>query len=373
MLSVQDIKNYVPRSASRRQGAILSANGTPITFRNKADNDIQVGAIMGKMARMQASGKLSLKGSADFLVPGGIGTNRYQDEITDVVRRRYSLGKRISYVPATGDPSRYFDQTTIVQGAFTPKTAIAPAPGTPTRNERYATLKALVAQINYGLFQVEVSQQQGQFAYLVAKDLMDTVEGTLTKHDYSLWNGNDTFPVSTTDEYSGLLTQITRTFTIRNDLVGNSIVDLLKAEVASMLAQTGFKVVPTAIYGNPILLDRIDREERSLQRHVREVEVTAGVYAPAIATGIGVLPLISEPALIGTSPGAGGGTTTDYPLVIVSEPLVEYHYLTTPNPRVFLLGLVSNLATQHVVAMFGAPVAKMAANAHSVGTVTITN
>lgn len=366
-MNIEAIKDYVPRRAVRKP--IAGVNGSPSMFMSKLDPSLRIGEVMSAMASMPSN---SLRAAADFNVPGGIGTNRYQDEITDLVRRRFSLGKRISYIPATGDPSRFFEQTAIVQGAFTPKTAIAPTPGTPTRVERGVTLKALVAQINYGIFQVEVSQQQGQFAYLVAKDLMDTVEGVLTAHDYALWNGNDTnLMTPVTDEYVGLLTQITRTFSIRND-TGSSIVDLLKQEIASMLAQTGFKVVPTAIYANPILLDRIDREERGKQRHIREVEVTAGIYAPAIATGIGVLPLISEPSLEAVTPGAGGAGTADYPLVIVSEPLIEYHYLTTPNPRVFLLGLQSNLATQHVVAMFGAPVVKTPAVAHSVGTVTIT-
>ena len=37
-------------------------------------------------------------------------------------------------------------------------------------------LKALVAQINYNLFDMELGQQQSQFAYLQAKDLADTVD-----------------------------------------------------------------------------------------------------------------------------------------------------------------------------------------------------
>jgi hypothetical protein len=97
------------------------------------------------------------------------------------------------------------------------------------------------------------------------------------------------------------------------------------------------------------------------------------------------LPLIPDwalPAPVTPSVNEGAGKT-DYKLVIVTEDLVEYHYLTAPEPRLFILGLLGNLATQYVGVMFGAPVFKgkadsaatpeVAANvltyAHSVGTI----
>jgi hypothetical protein len=52
------------------------------------------------------------------------------------------------------------------------------------------------------------------------------------------------------------------------------------------------------------------------------------------------------------------------PAYIVTEDLIEYHWLTDPNPRVFKLGLPSSLMTQSVVVKFGAPVVKGAAFAH---------
>ena len=53
-------------------------------------------------------------------------------------------------------------------------------------------LKAIVAQINYNLFDIELGDQQKQFAYLQAKDLVDTVSGVMVTHDVALWNGNET-------------------------------------------------------------------------------------------------------------------------------------------------------------------------------------
>jgi predicted cobalt transporter CbtA len=49
----------------------------------------------------------------------------------------------------------------------------------------------------------------------------------------------------------------------------------------------------------------------------------------------------------------------------VTEDLIEYHWLSDPNPRVFQLGVPGSLASQYVVVKFGAPVVKMAsAGAH---------
>ncbi len=59
-----------------------------------------------------------------------------------------------------------------------PRSIVAPTVS-PTRVERSVPLKAIVAQINYNLFDIELGQQQQQFAYLQAKDLVDTVSGVM--------------------------------------------------------------------------------------------------------------------------------------------------------------------------------------------------
>ncbi len=70
-------------------------------------------------------------------------------------------------------------------------------------------LKAIVAQINYNLFDIELGDQQKQFAYLQAKDLVDTVSGVMVAHDVALWNGNDTsLSAPTTTQYMGCAAQI---------------------------------------------------------------------------------------------------------------------------------------------------------------------
>ena len=56
---------------------------------------------------------LDLIAAADFLGPGAMEVNRYQTEIFDIVRRRGAFGQRIRQVPATGHPSRFFEETAI--------------------------------------------------------------------------------------------------------------------------------------------------------------------------------------------------------------------------------------------------------------------
>ena len=56
---------------------------------------------------------LDLMAAADFLGPGAIEVDRYQTEIFDIVRRRGAFGQRIKQVPATGHPSRFFEETAI--------------------------------------------------------------------------------------------------------------------------------------------------------------------------------------------------------------------------------------------------------------------
>src|SRR6202041_2440981 len=149
--------------------------------------------------------------------------------------------RRIKQVPATGHPSRYFEETAIPapsasNGFVDPRNIVATAVS-PTRVERSVPLKALVAQINYNLFDVELGQQQSQFAYLQAKDLADTVDGVLRTHDVALWNGTDTSLSSpTTAQYFGAAGQIAAGGNTTTIGTSQSIVDGLKSTIAQMIS-----------------------------------------------------------------------------------------------------------------------------------------
>ena len=310
---------------------------------------------------------VDLMAAADYLGPAAVEVDRYQTEIFDIVRRRGAFGQRIKQVPATGHPSRFFEETAIAAPtaaqAFVDPRNIVPTVQAPTRIELSVPLKALVSQINYNLFDLEVTAQQSQFAYLQAKDLADAVEGLLRTHDVALWNGTDTsLSAPMTPQYFGVVGQIQaggNTVTIGTTA---SIVDGIKSTVAAMVANSSFQVRPTAIYANPVLLDLIDREMKTEFNVVlNTVEITAGYRVKALTTQAGELPLIPEWAL-----GYTGviGTNAVLPAYIVSEDLIEYHWLTDPNPRVFKLGLPGSLSQQQVVVKFGAPVVKGANFAH---------
>ena len=158
---------------------------------------------------------VDLMAAADYLGPaaGAVEVARYQTEIFDIVRRRGAFGQRIKQVPATGHPSRFFEETAIASPtaaqAFVDPRNMAPTPQAPTRIELSVPLKALVSQINYNLFDLEVTAQQSQFAYLQAKDLADAVDGLMRTHDVALWNGTDTsLSAPTTSQYFGVIGQI---------------------------------------------------------------------------------------------------------------------------------------------------------------------
>ena len=311
---------------------------------------------------------VNLQAAADYMGPGAVEIDRYQTEITDIVRRRGAFGQRIKQVPATGHPSRFFEETAIpaltAAQAFVDPRNIVPVLATPTRVERSLPLKALVSQINYNLFDLEVGTQQSQFAYLQAKDLADSVDGLLRTHDVALWNGNDTSLSSpTTPQYFGAIGQIEAGGNTTTIATTASIVDGLKSTIAQMVANSNYEVRPTAIYSNPVLLDLIDREMKTEFNVVlSSTTVAGGLVVKTLSTQAGELPLIPEWSIPYT--GTPGSGSAQLPVYIVSEDMIEYHWLTNPDPRVFQLGTPSSLASQMVVVKFGGVVVKGASYAH---------
>ena len=322
---------------------------------------------------MTASKFISLEASADFLGNGAIEINMYEREIFDLVRRKSIALQRFPHVRATGHPHRYFEQTAIATGSFTDPRNISATPTGPTRVERPAFIKALVAQTNISLFDKDVTQQQCQFAYVVAKDIEDVSTANIVASAAAVWNGTDTsLSTPTTTQYVGLLTQITNQSTI---LTGASIIDGLKAQVASIVANQTYDAKPTAIYVNPLLGDFIDREARAQQLTVNEVEVVGGVSCMTIATQAGKLPIITDPYIPRTNDTSYGFSAPpageyNYFAVIVTEDLIEMPYISgeTDNsmPRLFQLGLTGNLSGQYVSVLFDAIIAKGPSYAHAV-------
>ena len=104
-----------------------------------------------------------------------------------------------------------------------------------------------------------------------------------------------------------------------------------------MVANTNYEVRPTAIYPNPVLLDLIDREmKQEFNVVLSTTEVAGGLKVKTLSTQAGDLPLIPDWSLAYT--GIPGSGSAQLPCYIVSEDMIEYHWLTNPTPRVFQLG-----------------------------------
>ena len=324
------------------------------------------------MATTEAA--FQLRAAADALVNGAIEVPVFESEILDVVRRGSILRQRIDSRPSTGQPHRYFEQLAIATGQFVGTTGIqATVPSGPTRVERPAFIKATSAQTNFNLIDVEVAQQQGLYPNLLGQDINDIGEGIILTDGIAMWTGTDTsLSAPTTIQYMGLLSQLPSGAIVAP---GTSIVDLAKAAVAQIVANPSFRVVPTAIYINPVLGDYIDREAKAQNVTLGEVEVVAGVKVKAIQTQAGLLPLIGDallPALTSTGYGftAPPAGLKNYPLVILTEKMVERPYISgktqNPNPRIYQLGLQNTLAGQYLGIMFDCVLAKGATYGHIV-------
>ncbi|KVV22313.1 hypothetical protein WK80_22245 [Burkholderia multivorans] len=325
---------------------------------------------MGVQAKM-----MSLDAAADYLGTGAIEVPEFEREIFDVLRRSSIPLQRIKPVRATGHPHRYFEQTALASAAAVdPRNLSATSTG-PTRVERPAFIKAVTAQSNLSLFDKDVTEQQGQFASVVAKDVDDIISAVEILRAQMFWAGTDTSMSSpTTLQWMGGLSQITQQFTVAN---GASIIDGLKTAVATMVANQTYVVRPSAIYLNPLLADYIDQEAKASRITLDEVEVVAGVTVAAISTQVGKLPLVGDPYMP-TTPAStaqyGFAATPSglkgYYAAILMESEVEIPYISgkedNPLPRLFQLGLVGNLAGQFVGVKFDTVIFKGPSYAHAV-------
>ena len=312
---------------------------------------------------------IDLNAAADFLGPGAIEVNRYQNEITDIVRRRGVFGQRIKQMPATGHPSRFFEQTAIVSpsrgqclrrsaqhlgdGWHTyPRGAQRAAEGAgfadqlqPVRSRSRRAAKPV---------RIPPGQRPGGFRRRsAAYARRRTVE----------WHRH----FAEQPDHAAILRRHRADLRRRQHAhpgTGDPIVDNLKSIIANMVANSSFEVRPTAIYANPVLLDLIDREMKdAVQRGAFDHRDQRRLARKALSTQAGDIPLIPEWSLGFT--GTPGSGTAVLPCYIVTEDMIEYHWLTDPNPRVFQLGLPGSLASQMVVVKFGGVVVKGASYAHT--------
>ncbi len=307
----------------------------------------------------------------DYQGPGALLTPKYQQEILDLTRKRGVLGRRINYIPATGQPSRYVELQPVTGGQYAdPRDMTGVTPTVPQYTEHALWIRAITGRINYSLFDIEANKQFGNWKNLQARHLMEMMDAVLKTEDKALWIGKNNVDGSSTYEnpyvIDGIITQLTAASAVDNVDQGTLIHRAIKTTVAEIMAQENYDVVPTAVYMNPLVLDMLENEQEDAGNFRRilsetETEVVPGVKVRSIQTAAGSLPVITDP-LLEAKDGAGG--TKDYPVVILTEPLVEYHWVGSPNLQLFLLGREEGLASNYQACKFGAPIVKGAAVAH---------
>ncbi|MDR6381823.1 hypothetical protein [Paraburkholderia caribensis] len=336
-----------------------------------ASSDVALIAL-GNTLGAQGTSPAALSAAADYSGPGALEVPVFEREIVDLIRRESVALDRTPHVPATGHPHRYFEQIAIATATSNDPRNLAATASGPTRVERAAFIKASVAQSNLSLFDRDVTEQQGQFASLQAKDVEDIITAIIVLRAHMFWNGTDTsLLVPTTLQWVGALEQITQQATIP---FGSSIIDGLKTMVATMMANQIFKPKPTAIYLNPLLIDKIEKEAKASHIELKTKDVTVGVSVKYLATQAGDLPLIPDPYMPTDSTAQYGFAAPaaglfNYYAAIVTEPMIEIAYIgkgTDGKPRIFQLGLTGNLAGQFVGVQFDALIVKGYSYAHAV-------
>mgnify|MGYP000022120341 FL=1 len=297
----------------------------------------------------------------------------FEKEILDMVGKRGTMLSRIKARPATGNPTRYFEkQPADKTAAFQDPHNLQANKYNVKRVDKSAFIKAITNEIEFSHFDREVGAQQGIYKGLTTEDVQDMVTDLLTLQDEKLWTGNDTkLSEATTNEYVGLLTQLTHTSAIAD---GVKIVDAIRSEIANLSARKDYDVKPSVIVVNPITYDLIEQEEQARPTNYKhyEVTMTAGIKVIGVMTAMGVLPIIADPYLPLDTKTISGSTI--HKIAILSENLLTRYYVGSANPRIFAFGIQDeSLNEKYMALQYDCIVAKGAEYAHTILTKTVKN
>lgn len=322
---------------------------------------------------------ISAANVADYNVGSYIHLPEFQPGFLDLLYRKVTILDRIQAIPATGHPTRYWEQTKIASNAgfIDPRGGGAGYTGYSKntldedrgRVERAAMLKCITSRIKFTLFDSEVVKQQGVMEQLLAKDMQDMFYDFAKLQNDKLWNGAAVDLTSTASaEYCGILKQITDNASVIGS--GVKIADGIRTHIATLASRLDYDAYPTAIYANPATVDLLEQEEQARNNYLRTtMEIKPGVKVPSIYTQIGELPIIPDPFIRVVD----GSTTWDHRFVMANERLIERHYLTSAAPRVFKMSRSENLIDDYLALSFDCVIVKGAsAKAHSILTKKVT-
>jgi len=299
---------------------------------------------------------------------------------------------RIQAMPATGQPTRYKEQTMIPtndifvdprSGVSGGDFALSSINSNYGRVEQSALLRAQVSGINYTVFDKQLVEQQGGEEFLLAKDMNDMLYDMYRVQNQAIWTGNAAnLSDSTKVQYCGLLTQITNTVNVANPwtigcnpetTVIQYITDAIRTKVAAQKSSLVWASFPTALYANPLTIDYINQSETARVGNFRPLNegtmvIENGFEVDSVRTMAGKLPLIPDPYIPVTLDSGTG--KYKHTIVAVNERLIERHYIKSPVPQVFKMSLTTNLMDNYVAVMFDTIIAKGAGTAQPHFTVT---
>lgn len=281
--------------------------------------------------------------TADYIGNEGIHVPVFEKTILDNTKKRGVLLQRVGAKPATGHPTRYFERVPHdSKHAFIDPRKIDHALNTKVDiEERSAYIKAMVDGITFTKFDREVYNQQGStFGDFEAHNLSEVITDMLDAQDKAVWTGAATSLMdSSSTEYCSLLTQVTNKGTIAKDA---RLVKGIMANVATLMNNAKYNASPTAIYMNPLDVEKLNEQEMDERDKIKiyDTEVVEGLRVPSIMTAAGILPIVAD------------RYCPQNKIAILNEKLIERQYVASATPRIYQLGTEKDLATRFIAVLF---------------------
>lgn len=285
---------------------------------------------------------------------GAIIVDEFDRILFDDVYRKFILWNRIDKRLAPGETTGGFDQTGLASARVASRRNLSWNATAPTRVERTRReIKAIVADIEFGIFDLSVYQQQGRrFGNLEEKDVRDMATACMRLWSQKAYTGDSS--VGDGEEFDGLRKLLGPGDTVQST---ESVINAIQETIVAMVNNSDSEVMPTAIYTNAQVVFYIEQELLAIGNRLNyaPIQVGTGVFQVAqLSTPAGMLPLVADPfnSVI-------AGTPDTYPTFIVSEDKLSWQYVEVlgqpgAEPKTFDLGMENDLDHQYKTLMFGA-------------------
>ncbi len=300
-----------------------------------------------------ASYSLDNLSAAVTLANGAILVDDYDDVVFDEVLRKYPLWDRIDKRLAPGENTNGFDQTAVGSARSAPVRNLSYSATSSSRAARTArAIKAIVANLEFTIFDRSVYQQQGRrFGDIEQKDINDLITSVLRRWQTLAYDGDIT---SDSDEFDGLKALLGAGTTV---LATASVLKAIQDEIVSLTNSTARDVMPTAIYTNAQVVLFLEQELLKAGNKLvyAPIQIGSSVFQVAqLATPVGFLPLFADPYNSVIT-----GTPNTYPTYIVSEDKLSWQYVEVlgqggAEPKTFELSMATDLDTRFATIQFGA-------------------